>query len=88
MLLHLSARDDAVVLRLALERAQQNGWQRGRTVLRTMAFGYPIDEAAVARELCRSEEFARAFWSEQTEKHLLGLQLVENPLRYLRLYLE
>jgi hypothetical protein len=36
-----------------------------------------------------TEEFARAFWQDgKPQKHLLGMSVVENPLRYVALFLE
>ena len=80
--------DELVTLRRSLERARQNGWQHGQEVLRTINFGYPVDEEIIARNLCCTQEFARCFWkdSPNPEKHLLGMELCENPLHYLALY--
>jgi hypothetical protein len=74
------------ILRLAIKRAQTNGWNSGEGLLALIDQLEDVDAAYALRELLRREYFVEAFWQDNLEKHCLGLTLVEDPLTYVRLY--
>jgi len=79
-------KNERELLRRAVARARENGWGGGLDILACMESGWGFDADFVLRGLLDTEYFTEALWPEQTEKHRLGLQLVEDPITYLRLY--
>jgi hypothetical protein len=77
------------VLRRAIERARSNGWWGGEAVLEVIERGLSFDVDIIVRGMCCTPDFAQAFWKDgNPEQHLLGMSLVESPLRYLEHFLE
>ena len=80
--------DEQELLSLIIERARRNGWEDGQIVLDTIDRRLPFDVEVVVRGMCMEEEFDRYFSKDDPhpEKHLLGMEIVENPLNYLAMY--
>ena len=79
---------DEEILARVIRQARANGWWAGEIVLAALENGNPFDCELIVRGMFMNEEFARYFWkdSRHPEQHLLGMELVENPLSYLALY--
>jgi hypothetical protein len=82
--------DEQELLYRIFTRAFTNGWPYKVEILPALEKGLEFDAEIIARGIFMSEEFVRYFWkdSPHPEQHLLGMQLVENPLTYLKLYVD